>query len=392
MSRATQSIWATLAIAIVYIILGVLGILDAHNTVVQTITFSVFVAAITYMSGSTPIMLMGVMAIISVLMYVFIPWNSIPYIGIFQKPLLIGLIFTAIFSIFFAMSIRLGTKTAGTAIQLFAGVGATIGIIYALLFAIYFIIYNASTFGVREWIITLSAISAIFMISTALYPTSNKKEVQNTIIQDTFRKYRLLFEEGGIISIEIGIIFVYLMLLPQIKSFFQHTIENQGGKSITDRYYPLREKDTITSYDKLTGGASPGYDHAISFWVYINSNQPSIPSDIEIFSYGNSPTVLYAPMENVLTIKSGTRIVGTQKNVGLQKWNHVLLNYSHGTMDVFLNGELAASKVSVPPYVPNDVMQVGTDDKLYGNIANVLYFKKSLNISTIKKLDQFNRP
>jgi hypothetical protein len=73
---------------------------------------------------------------------------------------------------------------------------------------------------------------------------------------------------------------------------------------------------------------------------------------------------------------NGNRIVYKQKNVLLQKWNNVIINYNGGILDIFLNGELVKSNVEVVPYYTLDNLTVGEDNGINGSICNLVYFNK----------------
>jgi hypothetical protein len=87
--------------------------------------------------------------------------------------------------------------------------------------------------------------------------------------------------------------------------------------------------------------------------------------------------------------ESNDRII-YKTDVLLQKWNNIFLNYSSGTLDVFYNGELVKSAINVVPSQGsgenNDMLSVGTDNGISGNVANLTFFKTPIDILTINKL------
>jgi hypothetical protein len=83
---------------------------------------------------------------------------------------------------------------------------------------------------------------------------------------------------------------------------------------------------------------------------------------------------------------NGNVIVYKRKNVQLQKWNNLILNYSGGTLDIFYNGELSRSVENIVPYMTMDEISVGESNGLGGGICNLVYFKESLTSQQIKYL------
>ena len=187
------------------------------------------------------------------------------------------------------------------------------------------------------------------------------------------------------------------------------------------------ESDLQNTSDKYN------YKYAISFWFYLDSFPPSTSSAYNkvnnLLSYGDNPCVKYDAVNNTLliTVKNDSdnrialqnttkpkvnqnskegfslsdiknkiediklmpveielddddnRIIYKHPNVLLQKWNNVVLNYNGGTLDVFYNGKLVKSAIEVVPYMKFDMLTVGANDGVSGNIANLVYFDKPVD-------------
>jgi len=202
----------------------------------------------------------------------------------------------------------------------------------------------------------------------------------------------------------------------------------------------------VASYQMTDTGTKFNYQYALSFWFYIDSFPPSTSSAylkvVPILSYGENPTVKYSSNDNTLyiTVKQkvdgnpvinyineqeieinpqtvdkwksiqdkiqstidkvktmpfgndvdadGHRLIYKHPDVLLQKWNHIVLNYNGGTLDVFYNGKLVKSAIEVVPYMKLDMLTVGTENGINGNVANLMYFSEPLDIVTINTLYQ----
>lgn len=182
------------------------------------------------------------------------------------------------------------------------------------------------------------------------------------------------------------------------------------------------------------------YKYAISFWFYLDSFPPSTSSAYNkvnnLVSYGDNPCVKYDAVNNTLliTVKNdgdnrialqktktrtitessqklkegftisdiknkiedvkimpveveldndGNRIIYKHSNVLLQKWNNIVLNYNGGTLDVFYNGKLVKSAIEVVPYMKFDMLTVGANHGISGNVANLVYFDSPVDYTQI---------
>jgi hypothetical protein len=228
------------------------------------------------------------------------------------------------------------------------------------------------------------------------------------------------------------------------KQFLRNKYLKQGGQQLVNQPIQTDVLNNIASYQTLSGTDSFNYQYALSFWFYLDSFPPSTNSSylkvVPILSYGENPTVKYSSVDNTLyiTVKQqpegehiidyiqqkeseikpetvekwktvqenindaikkvkempfgndidadGNRIIYKHPDVLLQKWNHVVLNYNGGTLDVFYNGKLVKSAIEVVPYMNFDTLTVGTENGISGNVANLIYFKQPLDILTINTL------
>jgi hypothetical protein len=204
-----------------------------------------------------------------------------------------------------------------------------------------------------------------------------------------------------ILIITIGLFLLYIYL-PKI----QQSINLQGGKQLIENPTNANTLQTLANYIELNGNDSFDYQYGISFWIFIDSNPPNTNPNYNqytsLLNYGGKPNVLYKANTNTLMITmdqqnlqkvskneflefddNGNRIIYTNKNVLLQKWNNVIINFNGGTLDIFLNGELVKSSIEVIPYMKLDALTIGSDGGINGGICNVVYYKKPLTINNI---------
>lgn len=178
-------------------------------------------------------------------------------------------------------------------------------------------------------------------------------------------------------------------------------INTQGGKQLVNQPVHLDSLNSLGTYQELNDSENYDYQYALSFWFYIDSSPNNLtPSDsnFSILNYANKPNVFYSTKTQSLVItmdqknlektinnklidfdEDGNRILYRNKNILLQRWNNMILNYNGGILDIFLNGELVKSNIGVVPYYTLDNLTIGQDNGLKGGICNVVYFRYPLN-------------
>jgi hypothetical protein len=246
------------------------------------------------------------------------------------------------------------------------------------------------------------------------------------------------------LGISVSVCGLYLLFNYVIIPFGMTKYYKQGGKQLINNPVPIDVLTNVATYENLNGKDEKSYRYALSFWVYIDSFPPSTSTSylktVPILSYGDNPCVKYHGPSNsiIITVKqktadtdivdsiqkletnikkenieqwnkiqdkiksgiemvkalpignehdeNGNRIIYKRPDILLQKWNNIVLNYSGGTLDVFYNGELVKSSIEVVPKLSYDMLTVGTENGISGNIANLMYFDHPLNYLTVNRL------
>ncbi len=180
----------------------------------------------------------------------------------------------------------------------------------------------------------------------------------------------------------------------------------QGGKQLVNQPVYTNAQYSLGTYADLNGSDAPDYQYAISCWIFLDATAPNMNASYSTYTsllnFGDKPNILYNGKTHTLMVtiqqsglkhstqnklidfdENGNRILYKNENMLLQKWNHIIINYSGGVLDVFLNGELVKSDVGVVPYYSLDNLTIGSDDGIQGGICNVVYFNKSLTSANI---------
>ena len=204
----------------------------------------------------------------------------------------------------------------------------------------------------------------------------------------------------------ILIVTICLLLLYIYLPTIQHNANLQGGKQLVENPVYTNKMYSLANYIQLNENDHFDYQYSISFWLFIDSNapntNPSYNQFTSVLNYGGKPNVLYKAKTNTLMITmeqknlqtksnnnllefddSGNRIIYTNKNVPLQKWNNIIIQFNGGTLDIFLNGDLVKSSIEVIPYMKLDMLTIGSDEGINGGICNIVYYKTPLTITNI---------
>lgn len=211
-------------------------------------------------------------------------------------------------------------------------------------------------------------------------------------------------DTGSLIMLVIAI--CLLVVYFKMPSLF-NSFSSQGGQQLVNKPVYTDTEYNLGSYQELNGGDDKfDYQYAISCWVFIDAaapnTNPNYTKFTSLLNFGNKPNILYNSSKNTMMITmqqkdlknitknklidfddNGNRIIYVNKNMLLQKWNNIIINYNGGTMDIFLNGELVKSSIEVVPYYTIDNLTIGENEGIKGGICNVIYFRSALTSSNI---------
>ena len=391
-----MSILVTIFIAIAYTIVAVSGVMDSRNKGIQLGLLSALVGLGTAYSTFTGPrtttnivwnLVMGLIVISAIAVCIYVK------LSVFKNVVIIGSVFSIMFGILGYISTRLESHVLSNMMTMLSYISIAGLLLYLLVYGIMYGIKGLINFTMWKWV----------FLSLVLLPTMyvgfNIFNGESNRLMSGVNPFLI-----KIVVAELVFILFYIAIFPKISKYFNHAIADQGGRNIGDeKFHTLYEQKKISAPLKISnaGTVVPTYSYAVSFWVFINSNQQSNESYENIFSYSDgNPTVQYNPSDNLILIKTSRGNIGHIPDIKLQRWNHIVLNYINGTMDVFYNKKLLFSKVSVPPISTADrhqnqvqaQIEIGSVNKLRGNIANLLYFDDPLPIQSVNKLYELNSP
>ena len=209
------------------------------------------------------------------------------------------------------------------------------------------------------------------------------------------------------LSSVIMLILVILLIFLYFKApYLINKFILQGGKQLVNEPVNTNTQYPLGTYQELSGTDNFEYEYAISFWFYLEALPPNTNAAYDkytsLLNFGEKPNVLYCGKTNTLMItmqqkdlqkstnnklidfdENGHRILYIKHDVLLQKWNNLVINYSGGILDIFINNELVKSDIGVVPYYTLDNLTIGENNGINGGISNLIYFNHPLNTTNM---------
>lgn len=142
------------------------------------------------------------------------------------------------------------------------------------------------------------------------------------------------------------------------------------------------------------------YHYGISFWIFfdssiLNNTSKSDNNEGLIMNYANQPRIFYDYNTRELKItvnrhsSNENKPMYKTKNISYQRWNHFVINYNYGVLDIFVNNNLVGTINKLNPYVgKNNNIIFGSSSETLENcgICNVNYYDVPLSLSKIKEI------
>lgn len=203
-----------------------------------------------------------------------------------------------------------------------------------------------------------------------------------------------------LLIIELILVLLYIYV-PKFVNTVSKSLSNKDGKVVLKEPLLISNETKLSSYvdlQKVTDKTQIiNNKFAISAWVYVVSLAPThspYNTDATIFEFSNyHPRLIYNGAKGKFKAFFN-QASSTEFEMPLQKWNHVVFNYTKSNADLFINGEL---KGSVPRDAVNenlsigDIISVGQPDGLSGGICNIVYFSHPLLSYEIKTMYSLNK-
>tara|TARA_B100001093_G_C26813243_1_gene1008465 strand:- start:224 stop:1738 length:1515 start_codon:yes stop_codon:yes gene_type:complete len=133
------------------------------------------------------------------------------------------------------------------------------------------------------------------------------------------------------------------------------------------------------------------YNYAISFKLFImaesESTSKAYTEPTSLVNLSNIIKVIFnkeqiefwaATTSSKISSKELIKVY-EEKNILFQKWNNYIINYSGGTLDIFINNKLVSSTPNITPIINYQIVTAGQKDGIFGGIKNFVYYPNTLN-------------
>lgn len=198
----------------------------------------------------------------------------------------------------------------------------------------------------------------------------------------------------------ISSIIICLFILPYIVfSLIKPSSSYKNNSTLLlNHEITLQHKKLLATYQELNTHNNPEtYNYAISFWVYINAVPKYNNMQHTILSYDDNPMIKFDTQNNTLIVsikpynsKKRDSIIVIKK-FKLQKWNNIVINYTPGHLDIFLNTKLVFTIEQNLMYLETSYLYIGDDNGINGLISDVEYFKSPITKNDINLMYDLSR-
>jgi len=292
----------------------------------------------------------------------------------------------------------------------FLKLGGTLGIYALALGTIFFIFWLFANFGrFLSWLVyatyALSIIGGLAILYKVFEPFFKKVQtpegiqlLKNIIFYLPCLLIELFDNIAGtkkaiwlLLLFEVVVIALYFLLPILWKSKYL-----KMGIVLADEPQYLNHISHIDpqAYRKVVEETKDSLHYAIVADIWINP-QPTSTSlaynqDTNLLSFGDRVNIEYngqQPKDIIVKAKDGKQeTVVVRTPIKFQTWNKIVINYDHGTLDIFVNNELVKSIQNVP-YLAVASIQGGAENGINGGIKNIRVFNKPLTANQIRLLD-----
>lgn len=134
---------------------------------------------------------------------------------------------------------------------------------------------------------------------------------------------------------------------------------------------------------------TPSYEYTLSYWVYMDAVPPEYNSlsafNANLVSSGYSLITEYDSSNQKLYVVTKEPVRNTLEiDMYPQRWNHVVVVCNHGTLDVYLNGEVVGTTHSISS--TEEYLLVGEPEGSKGKICSLVYSTKAFTPLMISQL------